>query len=371
MRAHQRPGRRILSHLWAVWVVTAPLGAEKFGVNMNAGNQAGAQRNAYLAHMLANTGVRWAYVPVIWAWAEPSESGSTYWGPRASRFHDYRFEDLDATVHTLAARGVTIVLQLRSQPGWAGGSGCDVIAGTPPECGKILSTHKGKFRDNFHDFAYHLASRYPYVKYWSIGNEPNLDLYFSPQPPLLYQSPAAEYMNLLMIPAREAITAVIPDAVVFGPELFTCYDRGANCTQRDRNWGYRTNWVRDWARVLLRNWPEYFPIFTIPNYSSDDRGIRRAVNALWNLMTALGEPRPIWTTEFNFGDGTCPGHSEARQRTIANLTCQTYKYMTWERAFYFDLSGNGCFSLLMPDDKPKPFLYSAFQAIVAGAYECR
>ncbi len=362
--------RRCIFRWFVLWSLSGTLTAEKYGVNMSAGNQPGAERNAYLAHMLADTGVRWAYVPVIWAWAEPSESGSSHWGPRASRFHDYRWWDLDATVNTLAARGVTIVFQLRSQPGWAGGSGCDVIAGTPYECGKILRTHKAKFRDNFYDFAYHLASRYPYVKYWSIGNEPNLDLYFSPQPPLRLQSPAAEYMDLMMIPATEAIRSVIPDATIFGPELFTCFDRAADCTQRDRNWGYRTNWIRDWATILLRNWPTYFPIFTITNYSSSDRGIRHAVGALWNLMTALARPRPIWTTEFNFGDGTCPGHSEARQRKIANLVCKTYKYMTWERAFYFDLSGNGCFSLLMPDDTPKSFLYPAFQAIVAGAYAC-
>lgn len=364
-------GRARLRWLVTIWSLTSAAPSDKHGVNMNAGNQWDPGRNAYLAHMLAGTGVRWAYVPVIWAWAEPSEFGTTYWGPRASRFHDYHWDGLDATVHTLAARGVNIVFQLRSQPGWAGGSGCDVIAGTPHECAKILRTHRAKFRDNFYDFAYHLASRYPYVKYWSIGNEPNLDVYFSPEPPLLYQSPAAEYMDLMLIPAAEAIRSVIPDAIVFGPDLFTCFDRAADCTQRDRNWGYRTNWLHDWVRVLLLNWPDFFPIFTITNYSSSDRGVRHAVGALWNLMVAIERPRPIWTTEFNFGDGTCPGHSEGRQRKIANLVCKTYKYMTWQRAFYFDLSGNGCFSLLMPDGTPKSFLYSAFQAIVAGAYECR
>lgn len=278
---------------------------------------------------------------------------------------------MDATVNTLIARGSTIVFQLRGWPNWVSGSGCGVAGAPDRNCAKVLTTHKAKFRDNFYDFAYHLAERYPQVMYWAIGNEPNLDGYFSPQPPLLFQSPAAEYMDLMMIPAKDAITSIIPSASVFGAELFTCPNIGANCTQHDNNWGYNTNWNNDWARILLINWPQYFPRFTIHNYSSDDWGIRTAVGDLWNMMVSIGQTRTIWTTEFNFRDGTCPGHTEALQRDIANWTCKNYKYMTWERAFYFDLAGNGCFSLLMPDDTPKWFLYPAFQAIVANAYGCQ
>jgi len=228
---------------------------------------------------------------------------------------------------------------------------------------------KTNFRNNFADLAYFLANRYPTVMFWAIGNEPNLDYYFSPQTPLLFGSAAAEYMDLMLIPATNAIHTFIPAAEVFGPELFTCSDgRGDSCSNIDHNWGYTTNWNSDWARILLLNYPTYFPRFTIHNYGGNDQSMRTAVGSLYDhTMVPIGQQRPIWTTEFNFKDGTCSN----TEREIADWTCKNYKYMTWERAFFFDLRGNGCYSLLDGSDNPKPFLYSAFSAIVANGYFCQ
>jgi hypothetical protein len=344
------------------------------GINMGAGNQVGIA-NDDLVNKAANTGVQWMYVPVFWSWLEPNGSGSTYWGPYAGRYHDYdpsSLAQLDTAVNGFQGRGINVVIQLRSQPKWAGGSPCDVTAtGGPPSCGIIYSGMKDNYRANFADLAYFLAGRYPSVVYWAIGNEPNLDYYFSPQTPLLYQSSAAEYMDLMLIPATNAIQSRIPGASVFGPELAACNNgAGDSCSNYDHNWQYTTNWNYDWARTLLLNYPQYFPRFTLHNYGGNDQSMRTAVGSLWDhTMVPLGQQRPIWTTEFNFNSGTC-GNSE---REIADWTCKNYKYMTWERAFYFDLRGNGCFSLLMSDsgNTPKSFLYPAFGAIVSNTYFCQ
>jgi hypothetical protein len=341
---------------------------QKHGVDV-AGAEAGRTPAEIddLAAKLINTGVQWVKLSADWVWLEHNPTGSTYWGPRVPRYHDYYFDLVDRWVADLQGHNITIVMQLSNQPGWAGGSGCDT--GADYHCAVILNSYKASFRDNFYDLAYHMAERYPQIKYWLIGNEPNTDQYFSPQTPLLYQSAAAEYMDLLMTPATDAIKNRIPDATVFGPELFTCFDSGDSCTQNDRNWGYSSNWVNDWARTLLINWPQNFPTFTIHNYSSSDWGIRTAVGALWDhAMVPTGTQRQIWTTEFNFNSGTC-GNSESQ---IADWTCKNYKHMTWERAFYFDLQGNGCFSLVTndPGHPIKPVLYPAFQSIVLGSYYC-
>ena len=122
------------------------------------------------------------------------------------------------------------------------------------------------------------------------------------------------------------------------------------------------------GELAANYYPSYFPTWTIHNYSSDDWGDRTAVGVLWNTMVADSQQRTIWTTEFNFNSGTC-GNTE---REIADWTCKNYKYMTWERAFFFDIDvGGGCFSLLNSGGVPKSFLYPAFTSIVSNVYVCQ
>ncbi|MCC6539492.1 MAG: hypothetical protein IT162_18210, partial [Bryobacterales bacterium] len=289
------------------------------------------------------------------------------YGPNAGRMHDYNaasLAQLDQALAALNARGVQAVIQLRSQPRWASGSTGDVTAaGGPPSNGQILTAYKDLFRANFADLAYFLAGRYPHVRDWAIGNEINLDYYFSPQPPLAGNSPAVEYMNLMFEPAAGAIRSLNPEAVVFGAELFTCYNTGAACPNLDHNWNVTTNWLTDWAEVLLTGFPECFPRFSIHNYSDSDEGVLSALAALEQRMNCIGVVRPIWITEFNFRSGTCKNTAE----DIATWTSRVYSRMNCERAFYFDLNSNGCFSLLDAQGQPKPTLYRAFQSMVSSA----
>jgi hypothetical protein len=346
------------------------LAAQKYGLNMDLVHPA-PTTTSDIVQKAINTGVQWIYVPVPWYEVEPVGSGTTYWGPAAGRYHDYNFSGLDIAVNGLTAAGVNIVLQLAWQPAWAGGARCDASP-TPPdnttECGIIYQSHRTSFYNNFYDLAYNLALRYPEVQYWAIGNEPNTDKMFSPEPPLEGNYLPTDYMALLMLPAHDAITSVIPGASVFGPELWTCTSSGGDeCAEnQDHNWGYYTSWTHDWAWALLGYFDQYFPRFTFHSYTFDDWGQRTSAGALWDhVMVPLHKERPMWTTEMNF-------ENPADQNHIADFTCKTYKTMTWERAFYFDLVGNPTYELLTTDPgNPPRWIYDAFSGIVAGNYYCQ
>lgn len=364
-----------VAFILALAVMHPAWGADHHAVNVVGANQYTGSRAQTIIDNAVNTGAMWVMLGFVWHWSEPfdvtpSPGGwNQFPGVRVSGYHDYRFDAMDYLIPALQQRGINVVLGVSGHPTFVGGNTCTTTGGGSSStwpCGVIRHANKQRFKDYYYDLLYTMAGRYPGVKHWVIWNEPNLDVYFSPEPPLLYQSPAAEYIDLAMIPAHSAIRARIPDATIIGPEIYTCKNTGSGCSNYDHNWGYTTNWLNDWANTLLVNWPQYFDKFSIHNYSDDDWGMRNAVGELWQRMEALNQRKYIWTTEFNFKNGTC----DLTEQTVANLTCKTYKYMTWERAFYFSLNA-GCFGLTRDDLTPKSFLFPAFQSIVAGIYYCQ
>lgn len=128
---------------------------------------------------------------------------------------------------------------------------------------KILNSSGGLFsRESLPGFAAQLAARYPFVHYWTAGNRPNLSGYFSPEPDVT--SVASEYMNLLYFPIRDGVREAIPDAEVFGAELYTCYGGGTGCTQRDGNWnqkatGFQTGHCPCCGAGLMEVWTVHDP----------------------------------------------------------------------------------------------------------------
>ncbi len=86
----------------------------------------------------------------------------------------YNFADLDELVRGAQIRGMEVLLTIWGTPGWAnGGKG---------------RNHMPRSLGDLAQFSYALASRYsgrypgyPFVRYFSIWNEPNLDQFLSPQ----------------------------------------------------------------------------------------------------------------------------------------------------------------------------------------------
>ncbi|HEU5490844.1 MAG TPA: cellulase family glycosylhydrolase [Gaiellaceae bacterium] len=86
----------------------------------------------------------------------------------------YRFDDLDDAIRTAQAYDMEVLLSLVGTPRWANG-------------GKAPNVMPRRLGD-FTSFARAIASRYsgrfegyPFVRFWSIWNEPNLQVFLAPQ----------------------------------------------------------------------------------------------------------------------------------------------------------------------------------------------
>jgi len=86
----------------------------------------------------------------------------------------YNFDDLDDAIRTAQEQDMEVLLSLVGTPRWANG-------GKPPN---VMPRSLGDFTA----FARAIASRYsgrfegyPFVRFWSIWNEPNLQLFLTPQ----------------------------------------------------------------------------------------------------------------------------------------------------------------------------------------------
>ena len=86
----------------------------------------------------------------------------------------YELDDLDEAIRDAQEHDMEVMLTLSGTPAWANG-------------GKKPNVMPRRVND-FRDFARAIASRYsgryagyPFVRFWSVWNEPNLQLFLSPQ----------------------------------------------------------------------------------------------------------------------------------------------------------------------------------------------
>jgi hypothetical protein len=107
----------------------------------------------------------------------------------------FRWRPYDRVLHGLQTRGIQPVVTLVGTPGWANG-------GRPPRFAP-------KWGKEFSAFAAAAARRYPFVRYWTIWNEPNLRRWLEPTLP-------GTYVRRLLNPAYDAIHRVNRRARVAG-----------------------------------------------------------------------------------------------------------------------------------------------------------
>ena len=107
----------------------------------------------------------------------------------------YRWDAVDPILQGLRARGIAPLVTLYGTPPWANG-------GRKPNVAPTSST-------TFADFAYAAARRYPFVRKWTIWNEPNQRLSLSRTSPALY-------VKRLLNPAYAAIHRANRNALVAG-----------------------------------------------------------------------------------------------------------------------------------------------------------
>jgi hypothetical protein len=122
------------------------------------------------AQRASNDGATIVRLLVQWNLAAPSRPSS----PADPFSPAYRFDDLDEAVRAAQENGQEVMLTLSGTPRWANGGL------TPNRMPRRLA--------DFTAFARAISSRYsgrfdgyPFVRFWSIWNEPNLQLFLAPQ----------------------------------------------------------------------------------------------------------------------------------------------------------------------------------------------
>jgi hypothetical protein len=190
----------------------------------------------------------------------------------------YRWDAVDPVLQGLRARGIAPLVTLYGTAPWANG-------GRKPNVAPTRST-------TFADFAYAAAKRYPFVRKWTIWNEPNQRLSLARTSPALY-------VKRLLNPAYAAIHHANHGALV----------AGGVTAPRGNTGGYGPlAWVRGMAKAHAKlDAYAHNPYATRP-LESPFRGACPYcdVISMANLNRLVKEVRrnfgnkPIWLTEYGY-----------------------------------------------------------------------
>jgi hypothetical protein len=191
----------------------------------------------------------------------------------------YRWDDYDAVLNGLRARGITPLVTLLGTPGWANG-------GARPNVIPTSATF-------FADFAYAAAKRYPFVRDWTVWNEPNQRLGMS--------TPSARlYVTRLLNPAYASIHRANARAIVAG---------GVTAPRGNTGGIGPLAWIRGMKAAHARlDAYAHHPYPARPNAETPFTGGCASCDTITmaNLPRLLAEVRrdfgnkPVWLTEYAY-----------------------------------------------------------------------
>ena len=262
--------------LAAVFVAASPGSpGVKFGIQDDAWVLYGPGTLQQRLDQLQGLGVDVVRVSIHWNAVAPTKPD------RALAANDpaYRWNDYDAVLNGLRARGITPLVTLLDTPGWAnGGSRPNVIPSSAT---------------SFADFAYAAAKRYPFVRDWTVWNEPNQRLGMSP--------PSARlYVTRLLNPAYAAIHRANSHAVVAG---------GVTAPRGNTGGVGPLAWIRGMKAAHARlDAYAHHPYPSRPTSESPFTGACTSCDTITmaNLPRLLTEVRrnfgnkPVWLTEYAY-----------------------------------------------------------------------
>ena len=163
----------------------------KYGIQDDAWVEFGSGKLNQRLATLKRLGVPLVRFTVHWNVVAPKRPAD----PASPRDRAYDWRRSDRVLLAIRRHGLTPVVTLVGTPAWAnGGRGPNYAPPRP--------------RD-FRAFAHAAASRYPWVRYWLIWNEPNHPLWLKP-------TNAAIYVQHLLNPGYEGIHSVLRHAQVAG-----------------------------------------------------------------------------------------------------------------------------------------------------------
>jgi hypothetical protein len=216
----------------------------------------------------------------------------------SDRAYDWRRSD--RVLRGLRRHGLTPVLTLVGTPGWANdGRGPEYAPPRP--------------RD-FRAFARAVATRYPWVRYWLIWNEPNHPLWLKP-------TKAGIYVEHLLNPGYEGIHAVLPHAQVGG---------GVTAPRGGLGGVAPVTWLRGMARAHAKlDAYAHNPYPLRPGETPSGHGCRfcptitmATLPKLLILVRRYWGPKPVWLTEYGYQTNPPDeflGVSPRKQATLLSL----------------------------------------------------
>jgi hypothetical protein len=284
--------------------------------------------------------------------------------PNSPRDRAYDWRRPDRVMRGLRRHGLTPVVTLLGTPSWANGGRGPNYA--PP--------HPRDFRA----FARAAASRYPWVRYWLIWNEPNHPLWLKP-------TRASIYVEHLLNPGYEGIHSVLRHALVAG---------GITAPRGGLGGVAPVTWLRGLARAHAHlDAYAHNPYPLRPGETPSAHGCRfcptitmATLPKLLILVRRYFGPKPVWLTEYGYQTNPPDGFlgvSPRQQATLLSLAAMR----AWRLArvtmliqyLYRDEPQLSRFQtgLVYIDDKPKPSLNgfrlpfaemrrSGFQTVVWG-----
>jgi hypothetical protein len=247
----------------------------QYGIQDDAwllGGSGSLQRRLDMVQSLGVTTVRFS---IHWDEIAPTEPARAL----ASNDPAYQWGGVDAVLQGLHARGIEPLVTLLGTPGWANGSQKPNVA--------------PKSTTAFSDFAYAAAKRYPFVRKWTIWNEPNQQISLSTASPRLY-------VQRLLNPAYASIHRANPRALVAG---------GVTAPRGNTGGVSPLAWVRGMmtAHAKLDAYA-HNPYPTHPTVESPFSGACSSCRdvSMANLNRLLAEVRrdfghkPVWLTEYGY-----------------------------------------------------------------------
>jgi hypothetical protein len=220
--------------------------------------------------------------------------------PTSPRDPAYDWRRSDRILRGLRRHGLTPVLTLVGTPAWANGGRTPNFAPPRPR--------------DFRRFARAVATRYPWVRYWLIWNEPNKRLWLRP-------TKAAIYVQHLLNPGYEAIHAVLPHARVGG---------GVTAPRGALGGVAPVVWIRGMAAAHAKlDAYAHNPYPLRPNETPSSGGCRNCpsitmatIPKLLILVRRYFGPKPVWLTEYGYQTNppdTFLGVPPRRQATLLSL----------------------------------------------------
>jgi hypothetical protein len=220
--------------------------------------------------------------------------------PASPRDRAYDWHRSDRVLRGLRRYGLTPVLTLVGTPPWANGGRSPNFAPPRPR--------------DFRAFARAAASRYPWVRYWLIWNEPNKALWLRP-------TRAAIYVQHLLNPGYQAIHAVLPRALVGG---------GVTAPRGGLGGVAPVTWLHGMALAHARlDAYAHHPYPLRPSETPSSGGCRNCPSItmatlpkLLILVRRYFGPKPVWLTEYGYQTNppdTVLGVPPKRQATLLGL----------------------------------------------------